>query len=306
MGRTLLIGSETGVWREWLKAERRNRDLIVLDPADANYGFPTRLVLLRGDRVVAWSFLGSLEPMRAPHLTMAALTAFLAAAESNAIVASFPYRPGPLAHQMTLLVDQMVRPTEIFVSQDAPLPEGCLTVGPEPVSHENTLPSLVLEAQRKAQWLALLKIAESHRLNLRELSIEGARLGSGTVCTDQVAKIDGLARAVWAERCGGTLLIVTADEPDDTAIAAALDQFGASRVQLVRPDAYRYLLCSLAREPGEDLGIGMVTHLDFESGEVDLLNTAVPPAHACRLRLGSLRVDTASGRELGEVRPWQV
>ncbi|MES1228475.1 MAG: hypothetical protein ABUL72_07365, partial [Armatimonadota bacterium] len=61
----------------------------------------------------------------------------------------------------------------------------------------------------------------------------------------------------------------------------------------------------LADQEGNDLGIGTIETVDVSTGVVKLKNTAVSPAHARLLRLGTTKVD-AKGRELGEVKPWSL
>src|SRR5262249_27431054 len=104
---------------------------------------------------------------------------------------------------------------------------------------------------------------------------------------------------------GGTLLLLSNEEPSDQSVARALDVFHCGRVHVVHPESYDNLLCSFARESGEDFGTGIVQKIDFETKTATILCDAVPPAPIRILKLGGLRVDP-SGRELGEVRPWQV
>ena len=56
----MLIGHAKVSWREWLKAHRKGRDLIVLDPADAELAPPGRFSLMRGDKVIAGRFFNTL------------------------------------------------------------------------------------------------------------------------------------------------------------------------------------------------------------------------------------------------------
>jgi polynucleotide 5'-kinase involved in rRNA processing len=178
-------------------------------------------------------------------------------------------------------------------------------VGPEEVETEASFPAMVQQAQRKAQWLKLNESCSEHEVNLRRVSIEGARLGSGdAIHPDALAKAN-LDPALHGEVAGGTLLLVTAEEPSDQAMARALDIFHASRAAVVAPTAYDNLLCSFANQEGEDFGIGMVRKIDFKTGIAQISCTAVPPAPVRILRIGGLRVD-GSGNELGEARPWQV
>jgi len=92
---------------------------------------------------------------------------------------------------------------------------------------------------------------------------------------------------------------------EESDVAAALDFTGCTRAQFVAPGLYRNLLCSFAKQSGEDFGMGILTDIDWQSLRGYALSTAVPPAPIRILRVGALRVDS-DGRELGEVRPWQV
>jgi polynucleotide 5'-kinase involved in rRNA processing len=108
-----------------------------------------------------------------------------------------------------------------------------------------------------------------------------------------------------AEVGGGTLFLISEKEVEDHHLPRALDVFHCGRVHVIPPDSYEGLLCSFARQHGEDFGMGMIQTIDFESKTAKILSDAVPPAPVRILKIGGMRIDTA-GRELGEVRPWQV
>ena len=94
-------------------------------------------------------------------------------------------------------------------------------------------------------------------------------------------------------------------DTEESDVSAALDYTGCTRAHFVAPGMYRNILCSFARQSGEDFGVGIITEIDWQSMRAQALCTAVAPAPLRILRIGALRVDS-SGRELGEVRPWQV
>lgn len=305
MARTLLIGSPEVTWRGWLKQHRGKRDLLILDPTDADHGHLGRFVLLRGEKVVQARFYGSLDASRAPHVLLANLIQMLPAASSDALVQLFALRGGPLLRNVALLVSQIVRPEEILVPEQPPFETDGFPVGPQEVGLECAFPDAVQAAQRKANWLKLLERCEEHQVDISRVSIEGSRLGSGRkVRLEQLEKL-GFHEPLHAEVCGGTLFLVSEEEPPDGLVARALDVYHCGRAHIVPPGAYNGLLCSFGRQDGEDFGTGVIQSIDFNTQTAKILCDAVPPAPVRILKLGGLKVDTA-GREMGEVRPWQV
>ena len=305
MPRSLLIGSPKTSWRTWLKEHRGNQQLLVLDPADPDHGQLGRLALFKGDKPVLSRFYGSLDPTRAPHVLVAALAELLTEAEGDVIVQLFPLQGGPLLRQVVILMAQMVLPEDILVPYDPGFDLDGFPVGPNEVELEEAFPETVKHAQRKANWLKLLERCTKHEVDLSSISIEGARLGSGReIKREQLAKV-GITEALHAEVSGGTLLLVGAEEPSEQAMTRALDVFHCGRIHALHPESYDNLLCSFARQDGEDFGTGIIQSIDFESRTATILCDAVEPAPVRVLKMGGLRIDT-SGRELGEVRPWQV
>lgn len=305
MGKLLLVGGGSAAWADWLKDNRAGRDLVVLDPADAHYGAAGRLWVLRGVRPIYSAFYGSLDPQRSPHLLVAALHEFLDVVDDNAIVQMYPMRASPLMRQLTQTVTGMVRPARILMPNDEPDDAICWPVGPESVKLIKPLPNLVLQAQRKAQWLKLIERSSCHEIPLDRLTIQGARLGSGRLLDSIMRQRAGLEDALRVEVCGSSLFVVTKGDLAEEQVTRALDITHTQRAHVVHPEDYENLLCAFVRLSGDEFGYGRVETLDFEAGLAVVMADAVPPVPIPILRLGSLRVD-ADGRELGEVRPWQV
>lgn len=305
MGRTLLIGNPRVTWREWLRDHRGKRDLLCLDPSDPAQEIPARLALFRGEYPIRTRFYGSLDPQRAPHVLVGALAAAMPRMGEDAIVQLFAYRPSPLMRQVAMLLAQTLAPSRIVVAEGTELDMDGWPVGPEKVELEENFPPMVQHAQRKAQWLRLIEECGPHDVDLRSVTLEGSRLGSGKALGSEERTRAGLRGAVHAERCGKSLLVVSPEDPDDGEVARALDVTGCAKAQFVHPGEYTNLLCAFARESGEEIGMGIVQSIDWEARRLQALCTAVPPAPVKILRLGSLRVDP-NGRELGEGRPWQL
>lgn len=304
MARTLLVGSPGASWRAWEKENSKGDDLLVLDPADATYGCPTVLRLIREGRPV-WSRLyGSLDPRRAPHVLVAALGEGLARAGESLTVRLFGYRPTPLLRQTVALAASVLRPDRILVAPGTDLAQGGFALGPEPVELEPGFPPMVQEAMRKAQWMKTLEACSAHEVDLRTATLEGTRLGSGRVLSIEERKRAGLEAAVHVEQTGRALLIV-ADASDERMVARALDATHAAKAVLASPRAYEGLVLAFVRPNGEEIGHGRVVEIDWEADVLHAQCTAVAPVPVGIVRLGSLRLD-GKGTERGEARPWEV
>lgn len=305
MGRTLLLGHAGASWREWLKGNRHGRDLVLLDPADANFTVPGRLNLIKGDRVIESRFYGSLDAQRAPHMLIAGAIDLLGTASEDALVLLYAYRPTPLVRQLTLSLANMIRPECVLVATGTDFPANALPIGPDEVTLEASFPPVVQTAQRKAQWLKMLEGVQPHTVDLRGVTIDGTRLGCGRRLESLELLRLGFDGALWAEVSGRGLFVVTGCEPEDEQISRALDDLNCSRAYFTAPDAYEGMLCAFSRASGEDFGYGIVQRIDFEAGIAHILNSAEAPAPVRLLRLGSLRINER-GSELQETRPWQV
>lgn len=305
MAGTLLVGSPGTSWRDWLRHNRKGRDLVIADPMDSMLGPAGRIGLWRGEQLAAWRFYGSLSPLRAPHMLLAAAVSMVRLAQPDPIIQLFPYRPGPLMRQLTGALAEILQPSQILLASDAQLDLCDWPVGPEEVELPAAFPSVVETAQRRAQWLKLLEHCATHEVPLRNLAIEGARLGSGRSLGEAERKAAGIEAALHAECCGATLFVVSDGEFEDLEVSRALDSTHTSKFQVVRPEQYKGLLCSFARSGGEDFGYGVLDEIDFGRGVAFARTTAVPPTPVQVLRIGGLKL-TEDGVEQGEIRPWEV
>jgi polynucleotide 5'-kinase involved in rRNA processing len=305
MARTLLLTTPKHAWRGWLKDHRAGRDFICLDPGEPDQSPPGRLCLFRDEKPVAWRFYGSLDPQRSPQILLTALTQLLEQASESVVVQLWPNRGTPLIRHVTMLAAQIVKPDEILVPKDSGMDQSGFPIGPEEVELEDAFPPLVQNAQRKAHWMKMFEACETHEFDLARVSVEGARLGSGMrMDADDMTRFFR-GKAIHGEVAGGSLFLVAREDPEDAEMAHALDHFHCTRAHIAHPDEYEGLLCSFGKQHGEDFGIGTIERIDFDRGKVLANCTAVAPAPVRILRLGALKVDTM-GRELGEVRPWQV
>lgn len=305
MARTLLLSTHDRTWRDWQKEHRQGRDWICLDPCEPDQAPPGRLCLFRGEKAIAWRFYGSLDPQRAPQILLTALIELVDQAAEDVVVQLWPSRGTPLIRHVTMLAAQLIQPDEIFVPEGADFEQAGFPVGPQEIALESSFPAMVQNAQRKAHWMKMFEACEEHEFSLDRVSIEGTRLGSGMpILHDDLTRFFR-GRVLHGETSGGALFLVAQEDPEDDQVARALDHFHCSRAHIAHPDDYEGLLCSFAKQGGEDFGMGSIVKIDFAAGQVHSLCTAVAPAPIRILRIGSLRVDTA-GRELGEVRPWQV
>lgn len=302
---TLLIGPPGVSWRETIHADFGDHDLVCLDPAAPDYGALARLVLWRDGKVRAWRFFGSLDAARFPHVALEALVRLIGASDRNTVVLCPSYRPGPVLRHLLALVAWVARPERILIAEGTPIATTGWPIGPESVSPQEAYPELVQSAQRRAGWLRLWEQGEEHTLDLSSIALEGSRLGAGRRVERSERASGGLPDTAYVEVCGSTLFVVSHDDLAENDVSRALDHFGCSKAQMARPSDYADLVCSFARDNGQDFGFGFVRELDPLSGVLRVRCTAVAPAPVRIVRLGSIRVSEA-GRELGETRPWQV
>lgn len=298
---TLLVAGPRKSWRAWLDENLQGRDLLMLDPGETRFGPATRLCLVRDGKVADWRFLGGLDIQRAPHVFLASV-AELFQHSVNPVVQMFPYRPLPLLRQTLVRTAQMLQPSQILAETATDLdPEG-FPCEVESVSLPGNVPDIVETAQRKARWRELWEAGHEHTFSLRRLNLQDARLGMGVELSAAEREKAGLKDAVWAEVMGGTLLVISAEEPSQSR---ALDVTHTSRLIWARPEAYEGLVVSLARASGEDFALGVLENADFANAELTVRSPAVPPAPAKIIKLGALMIDR-EGNEQGETKPWQV
>lgn len=305
MGRTLLIGSQTGVWREWLREHQAGREWVGLNPADAEATFPARFSRIREGRVQSWRFAGSLDAMRAPHSALAAANALVRESEEDAIVELFPFRVGPLRLQVARLAIESIRPSHILIDRRTHFPIGGLPVSVEEVDLPEALPESVRAGHRKARWLQLFEQCERHEVELRKVALDGLRLGSGVPIPLENLKKYGFGDPLHGEVAGSNLLVVSRTPVSDLEVTRALDAVHASKAHIVSPSDYENLICAFSRRSEEDFAQGRIVRIRFEDGVVEVSANAVAPTIFDLLKVGGLRVDD-EGRERGEMKPWDA
>jgi hypothetical protein len=299
VGSTLLIRHSGVSFHEELKCYPKQPH-IILDPGDATHGPAAQLWLLRDGKPAASRFFGSTDPLRAPHVILAALFDFLKMADDPIIVAP-PYRPTPLLRQLLDIIAYTAKPERIVVAEGTELSLLGWPVGPETIAAPDAFPRIVLDAQRKAQWLKLIERTHRHELPMSQLSIQGSRFGSAVPITNQIDS----DLVLHAEVCGANLFLVSEGDLDEDIMGRALDIAHASKAIVAHPEEYKNLLCAFGRESGEEFGIGMIEEIDFRGRMIYACADAVPPVPVRILKMGTLRVDP-NGRELTEGRPWHL
>lgn len=302
--RTLLICDPSESWREWLKAHRGDRDFLRIDPGDPTFDYPGRISLHRKDKVFEWRFVGGLEPIYAPHQLVAGVVELLALARPELLVIGFPSSPSPLRNQLGSSLVRLIKPSEVLLGARSRLKDSEFAASVQRVELEDSFPRDIVLAQRRAQWMRLREESEPHEMQLDDVQIDGARLGIGQRIPTGKLSEEGL-EAWHAEILGSTLFAVVEQEPSSSVVSRLLDTFHCQRAHFVDPGAYDGLICAFANQRGEDFGFGTIERIDWTNRVIHCMTTAVPPAPVRTLRVGGLRID-AQGRELGELRPWQV
>lgn len=298
------MGSPATHWRERLDEMLDDRPLLVADPMDPNRGTPGRVALYRGSRCIAWRFVGALDVARNPMAVLQGIALLLAEAGEDVVVQLFVARATALHRQLAVACAQLIAPTEILVPEDFALPLEGWPVGPQRVTCEPSFPRMVQTAQRRARWLELLEHCHDHTVAWREVSLQGARLGSGLPVDATIRQALG-ASVVYAELAGKTLVTLGKDAPPEESVARALDLARAERWVALDPGLFSGRLCAFARADGEPFGLGIIEEMDVESGTFLVRCTAIPPVPVRILTLGTLRLD-AQGRELADDAAWAV
>jgi hypothetical protein len=279
-------------WRPWLR-EKGGKGLI-LDPAFAEFGWPGRIVRIEDGRLGTWRFHGSLDPVADPIALLARAEELMEPGLDWALI--FPFATPVLRHLAVHLVRRL-GPRRILAPRGH-LPTAPLwPIGPEEVEAVRPPADIVIHAQRRARWLSLFRASRPHVIDLNSVALEGLRLGSGRMLS--------APGEPWLERLGGVLLRVSEDELDDRSAARLMQDHSARRLLQAAPEDYLGLLCSLARQDGEDFSMGIVESFD-PAGRRMIVRADAEPEPAVRiLRLGTLRL-REDGLEGDAVRPWTV
>lgn len=299
MGRTLLIGTHGSDWSSY-----RPDQFLLLDPDEPSFGPSGRVAIIREGKPRETVFVGTKDILRAPHVVLAGLSRLLEKFPEDGVIQCFGYRDQPLAKQTLHLVLDMICPDRLVITESVAAEVEHWPLGPEIVSLPAGVPTVVQDAQRRAQWLRLIENSHAHELSLKSTWIQNARLGSGRNVYEEWI-LSGFSTVLHAEIQGRTLFVISEAPIEDRMMSVVLDHFHASRLVSVQPREYENLLCAFAREDGKEFGLGRIEKIDFSAGVIHVMADALPPVPVYTLKLGLIRVD-ANGREDEELKPWQA
>lgn len=300
MPATILVTDPEWSWREWLKSNLADRDYVCLDVSNADYGPPSRVFFAKKGKVRSYKFVGSIYANRNPVDLLLGARQLIDQAQ-DPVIALFEMRESPVLRQMALSLVETIDADEIYAPEGSSFLHEPWPIPASSVSLTAALPQAAQLAQRRARWLEMIENCTEHKLELDHVALHGVRLGSGRRLHG--SPFDDLG--IHVEVYGQSLLIVGDHEPDEQALGDAMNLTHATKLHLVSPAAYDWLVCSVARGHNEDFGMGVVQGIDFEKREMTLLNTAVAPAPIRAVRIGSTRIDD-TGKETGETKPWAV
>lgn len=298
MPRTLLVAHPKTTWRDWLKENQGKRDLLVLDPSLADHTAPARAYRYHEGKVREWRLVGTTDPQRNPLGLLAAAAELAPLCSPDALILTFPLRLTPVLRQIAHALATILQPQEVLVPEGSRLERQGWPVGADTIELPAAFPPLVRDAQRRARWIELIESTEHHQIELADVTLQGARLGSGT----RLAHKDF---AEYGEVSGGVLHVVSDNRLEDDQVARAMDLAHASKISIVSPSSYQGLLCSFAHQNGDDFGYGIVESFDPERYVMRVRNTAVPPAPVRILKLGNIRLQE-NGQELPPLPPWHL
>ena len=282
--RTLLVAHPKWTWREWLKENLGDRDLVVLDPAWSEKGPPARCSVHRGGKTVAWQLVGTLDVQKNPVGWLGAAHRMVSVAADDAVVLLFSMKVSPVLRQLSLTLAQSFAFSQILVPETSRFETQPWPVGAETVELAPSFLPVVQDAQRRARWLELVERCEQHVVPLGQVAFVGARLGSGT-------RLRHKDLAELAEISGGVLHVVTDRKLPEPEIRRAMDVTHATRLSMVSPGSYQGLLCSFCHQNGEDFGMGFVKSLDPVAETLTVMCDAVVPAPVRIVRLGLIKID---------------
>ena len=298
MGRTLLVHSGRENWRAWQKEHAPDQDLLILDPANSDFAAPTRCLLVQQGKVVQTWFTGAIQASRNPLAILVGMSRLMPLAGKDLIVVAPPVALSPISKQILLGIAHQTTWVEIQIPAGHESREWPWPIGPEEMEWEEGVPPLVRTAQRQSRWLELLENSNIHEIWLDQVRIEGVRLGSGQV-------VKGELDDAICEVSGGVLLVVTDHQLRDQDVSVAMDHAHANRSILVRPSKYEGLICCLALESGEEIGLGRIQSFDMQKRLIKVASPAVVPAPVKVLKIGALRVEE-NGKESETQAPWTV
>ncbi|MDI9635587.1 hypothetical protein QPK87_14035 [Kamptonema cortianum] len=295
---TLLVSHPKWTWRDWLKENLDNQDLLVLDPSSPDHGPPARCSLVRAGKTIRWQLVGHTDVQRNPIAFLSAASALARESRQDLVVQLFPMRLSPVLRQLALTVAQIFEPSKVLVPAQSRFEMQPWVGTAETVELPEAFPATVQDAQRRATWIDLQERCEFHKVDLAEIGIHGTRLGSGV-------RLKHTDFNEFAEVSGGVLHVITDREIEDDEVSRAMNLTHASRVSIVSPRSYERLICSFADKRGRDFGMGFIESIDPREGTAEILCEAVVPAPVKNLRIGTLQV-SPDGQEVGSLNLWTV
>ncbi len=274
------------------------KETIVLDPEEHGFGPAGRLLLLREGKVAAWSFVGSLDPLRQPLALFSGLSALLRKADAVPDVRLFPLKKAPLAIQTALEIAHILQPERIVTIEGRGLENLPWPVGAETLSGEKAPPEMVPEARRRREFSTLSDSAQLHPFVWTSGGLMGGRLGRGT----PLARLDD---TLWAEVMAGTLFVLTPHPLTDAQLRRMMEDSNCDKVISAGPQDYKGLLVSLTRQDGSDFGLGLIEEVDLPRRTLLIRSSFPPETPIPIIKLGGMKLDS-SGKQTAAVRLWSL
>lgn len=274
------------------------QEMIVLDPEEYSYGPAGRLLLLKDGKVAAWSFVGSLDPLRQPLALFSGLAALMRKAGPNPTVRLFPLKKAPLAIQTALEIAHILQPEKIITLEGRGLESLPWPVGAEVVPGEKAPPEMVPEARRRREFSTLSDAQQLHPFDWTSGGLMGGRLGRGT-------PIPRLDDTLWAEVMAGTLFVLTPQPLTEPQLRRMMEDSNCDKVMSASPNDYKGLLVSLTRQDGTDFGLGLIEEVDL-ARRTFMIRSPFPPETPIPLvKLGGIKLDS-TGKQIGQVKLWSL
>lgn len=248
--------------------------------------------------MTAWTFIGSLDPLRQPLALFSGLSMLLRKAGPDPLVRLFPVKPTPLALQTALEIAQILQPERVITVEGRGLERLPWPVGAEPLMGEKAPPDVVPEARRRREFCTLADAQNLHPVEWTDGGLVGGRLGRGV----PLPRLDDL---VWAEAMGGVLFVVSPEPLAEPALRRMMEDSGCDKVQVASPADYKGLLVGLSRQDGSDFGLGIIEKMDLAKRSLVIRSSFPPETPFPIVKLGGLRLD-GSGKPLATAKLWSL
>lgn len=301
MAITVLLGSRQFSWKNWLEANLGERPLLVLDPADTHFGPATRLELMRREELLDWRLVASITPTRDPMGILTAAAVLKPKIDFVAVLA--PLTRSPIMRQLTADLCQVLGPSEILCPVGDDVDADLLPIGAATVELPAALPAIVGQAQRRARWIEAQQNASLHEVKLDEVTVLGAKLGSG-LSLHGGPNVE-LGPYLHLEISDGGLFGVSNEPVNEGQNNVVLAKNKANKITGALTEEYAHVVCSLNKQSGEPVAIGFIERAEFARNRLIVRSDLVNMRAVRQIVLGQTRVD-GEGRELTEVRPWSI